>query len=186
MKIKTGKPTVNMDLEGNMAITFPVDKSHKTAVKNFVNELPAMKDILSVEVKEFRKNRSLNANNYFWKMCGELAEVLNLNPVEVYRNYIVDMGVCKQIEINEKAVPTLIHSWGLHGIGWIAEKVDRGQHEGFELVNLYYGSSVFNTKQMSRLIDAVVQDCKEQGIETMSPAELESLKGAWKSEKQKS
>lgn len=42
------------------------------------------------------------------------------------------------------------------------------------------GSSVYNTKQMSRLIDHVVQDCKAVGIETLTPLELDRLKGDWK------
>lgn len=77
----------------------------------------------------------------------------------------------------------MIYMWQSHGLGWIAEKLDEGQHKGFVLINFYYGSSSYNTKQMARLIDAVVEDCKEQGIETMSPAELEELKGMWKGER---
>lgn len=48
---------------------------------------------------------------------------------------------------------------------------------------LYYGSSTYNTEQMSRLIDNIVQDCKAVGIETMTPAELAALKDAWGKEK---
>jgi hypothetical protein len=32
---------------------------------------------------------------------------------------------------------------------------------------------------MSRLIDAVVEDCKAVGIETMTPAELDALVSRW-------
>ena len=41
---------------------------------------------------------------------------------------------------------------------------------------LYYGSSTYDTQQMSLLIDHIVQDAKALGIETMTPAELEALK----------
>lgn len=43
----------------------------------------------------------------------------------------------------------------------------------------YNGSSSYNTKQMTRLIDSVIQDCKEQQIETMTPEELKSLLARW-------
>jgi hypothetical protein len=43
-------------------------------------------------------------------------------------------------------------------------------------VILYYGSSTYNTAQMSLLIDHLVQDAKALGIETMTPQELEALK----------
>ena len=46
-------------------------------------------------------------------------------------------------------------------------------------VTVWYGSSVYDTKQMSRLIDAIVQDCKAAGIETMTPAELDALVSRW-------
>ena len=49
-------------------------------------------------------------------------------------------------------------------------------------MNLYYGSSSFNTKQMSRLIDGVVQDCKACGIETKPQQEIDSLLKEWEEE----
>lgn len=44
---------------------------------------------------------------------------------------------------------------------------------------LYYGSSTFDTKQMARLIDNIVQDCKALGIETLTPQQLDALKEEW-------
>ena len=57
--------------------------------------------------------------------------------------------------------------------------VNPSKIEGCKNVTLYYGSSTYDTRQMSRLIDLVVQDCKEQGIETMTPFELDALKERW-------
>ena len=36
-----------------------------------------------------------------------------------------------------------------------------------------------DTEQMSRLIDRVVEDCREAGIETMTPQQLAALKSQW-------
>ena len=44
---------------------------------------------------------------------------------------------------------------------------------------LYYGSSTYDSAQMSRLIDLVVQECQAQGIETKTPEELALLKEDW-------
>ena len=49
----------------------------------------------------------------------------------------------------------------------------------FKIINAYYGSSSFNTKQMSRLIDGLVQDCRDSGIETKTQAEINSLLESW-------
>ncbi len=135
---------------------------------------------LSIKISKYREKRSLNANNYAWQLMTKLAENQGITKEEVYKHHIKEIGVCRQVEIDEKAVDTLIHSWGLHGIGWFAEKLDYGEHDGFLLVNLYYGSSTYNTKQMSRLIDNIVQDCQAVGIETKTPEEIENLKSLWK------
>lgn len=44
----------------------------------------------------------------------------------------------------------------------------------------YNGSSSYDTKQMSRLIDYVVQDAKSLDIETMTDRELSLLKEGWR------
>ena len=134
---------------------------------------------LSIKISKYREKRSLNANSYAWALMTQIAENRGITKEEVYRQHIQEIGVCRQVEIDEKAVDTLIHSWGLHGLGWFAEKLDYGQHEGFILVNLYYGSSTYNTKQMSKLIDNVVQDCKALGISTLTPDELAKIKSLW-------
>ena len=37
------------------------------------------------------------------------------------------------------------------------------------------GSSAYNTKEMSRLINGIVSECKEMGIETLPPNELKRM-----------
>lgn len=50
---------------------------------------------------------------------------------------------------------------------------------GYNNIRSYISSSDYDTEQMSRLIDMVVQDCKAEGIETMTPQELDALKSRW-------
>ena len=51
---------------------------------------------------------------------------------------------------------------------------------GYHYIRSYYGSSTYTTDEMSRLLDAVIEDCKAQGIETLPPDEIEHLKEMWK------
>ena len=71
--------------------------------------------------------------------------------------------------------------WVAQGIAWFCEIADTTYIDDteFKIINAYYGSSSFNSKQMSRLIDGVVQDCKAYEIETKSNAEIESLLKEW-------
>lgn len=48
------------------------------------------------------------------------------------------------------------------------------------MYTFYYGSSCYNSKQMARLIDAVLQDCEAGGIETMPRKEIDSLVNSWR------
>lgn len=140
-------------------------------------------DRLSIEIKPYRKKRSLSANAYMWVLCGKLAEKIGCTKEDVYKQHIINMGVYCPAEINEKAVDTLVTGWRSMGTGWIAEKADYGAHDGFVLVHMYYGSSAYNTKQMSRLLDSVIEDCRDQGIQTLTPDEIASMKSLWKAEK---
>lgn len=43
----------------------------------------------------------------------------------------------------------------------------------------YYGSSSYNTAEMSKLIELIVQECQQLEIETKTPAEIKSLLESW-------
>ena len=168
---------------GETEVSFVVDKLNYGEKTRIRAALEGAGDTLTIAVSKYRKRRSLSANAYFWELIGRLSEKLNISKEETYWEYIKHMGIYRSAEVDNKAVDTIIKMWKSHGLGWIAEKTDDGEREGFSLINLYYGSSSYNTKQMSRLIDSVVNDCKEQGIETLPPEQLECMKREWKSER---
>lgn len=71
-------------------------------------------------------------------------------------------------------------AWENKGLGYICEDLGKSKLENFENLRLYYGSSSYNTKDMARLINSIVEDCKLQGIETLPSEELQSLIDGWK------
>ena len=100
--------------------------------------------------------------------------------MELYRFYIKDYGVYNIVPIRQDAVKRWVENWEKNGSGWVCESIGKSKFQGYENIKCFFGSSTYNTKEMSRLIDAVVKDCKENGIETMTPSELERLKQEWK------
>ena len=124
-----------------------------------------------IEVK--KKKRSKNANSYYWKLLQELCEEMNIDVIEEYRRRVKELGIFKQWEIDTENVPTFEKLWTDRGIAWFTEKVEETGSK--TIINAYYGSSSYNSKQMSRLIDNLVQDCKEIGIQTLDEIELERL-----------
>lgn len=131
----------------------------------------------TVEIKEYRKKRSLDANAYAWVLIDKLAEKLRISKAEVYRNAIREIGGVSDIVcVQEKAADALCEGWNHNGLGWFTDRMP-SKLPGCVNVVLYYGSSTYDTAQMSRLIDGLVQDAKAQGIETMTPAEIARLEG---------
>lgn len=133
-----------------------------------------------VEVKQYRKKRSLDANAYCWALIGKIAEKTGFKKSVIYRTAIREIGGNSEtVCVQDKAVDKLCRGWQHNGEGWQTE-TSPSKIEGCTNVTLYYGSSSYDTAQMSRLIDNIVQDCKAVGIETMTPQELELLKQEWK------
>ena len=81
--------------------------------------------------------------------------------------------------MTEDEAKTFRVAWEKLGTGWPTEQVDYGRDGDRVVVRAYYGSSTYNTKQMSRLIDSIVQDCKDLGIETLPPEKLAAMKEEW-------
>ena len=131
------------------------------------------------EVKEFRERRSLDANAYFWRLLDEVAEVLGRVKEDLYLDYVKKCGPFKDFTLTEDEAKTFRIAWSRLGTGWPTEQVDFSPDGDRVVVRAYYGSSQYNTKQMSRLIDMVVEDAKELGIETLTPEELSRMKEAW-------
>lgn len=132
-----------------------------------------------VTVKEHRKRRSLDANAYAWVLLDKLAVKIGKGKEELYREFIKDVGgnsdtVC----VLERAAERLCTHWSTHGLGWITDTVP-SKIPGCVNVVLYCGSSVYDTAQMARLIDLIVQECQTQGVETKDPEELERLVKEW-------
>lgn len=117
-------------------------------------------------IKEHRKRRSKDANAYFWEFLDQLATKMRMGKRELYRELIRDIGGVSTIVCTKnEAVPVLIDKWSQNGIGWFAD-IEESKIEGCSNVILYYGSSTYDSSQMSRLIDRLIFECNIVGIDT--------------------
>lgn len=133
----------------------------------------------TVTIKEFRKKRSLDANAYAWVLMNKLADKLNMGVRDLYRHYIPDIPENSQVVcVPTEAVEKLQSGWEHNGIGWCSDTL-KSKLPGCTNVILYYGSSTFDQKQMGVLLDLIIEDCKQVGVEYLTPEELERLKGEW-------
>ena len=130
-------------------------------------------------IKENKRKRSLDANSYCWVLCQLLAEKLGIAKEEVYREHIKEVGPFEVVPVKNEAVKRFIEAWGHNGLGWVCETTT-SKLDGYTNVFTYYGSSTYNTKEMSLLINNLIQDCEEQDIPTLREEELEEMIGRWK------
>ena len=177
----TGKLTgLTFNADGTQNITVTVSS-------DFRQEYDSLKDTeVEISIKKYFKKRSRDANAYCWELCGKIADKLSddgeLHTKEdVYREAIRNVGVYRDIPMLTEGVDTLREAWQRHGTGWITEQVDYLRDADGYLIRCYFGSSVYNAKQMSRLLDNLIQDCDALGIEHRTPDEIEKLKSLWAS-----
>lgn len=131
----------------------------------------------NVSIKEVRSKRSRNANNYFWELLQQLCENLHIDTIGEYKRRVKQLGIFRTWEVEATNVNTFKIMWQDKGIGWFIDIVDTfyKDEKEYKVIHAYYGSSSYNSKQMAMLIDDLVDDCKELGIETKTPEELAKL-----------
>lgn len=155
------KPKIALLLDGQVEITFTTNKS-------VLRQFEGLKDKpLAVMVKEFRQKRSLSQNSYLWVMLDKLGQKLNRTKEEIYKGFVRDYGVFEILPLRNDAAEDFKFRWSKQGLGWFCEDLGESKLKGYTKLIAYYGSSTYNTQEMTRLIDAVVFECKEQGIDTM-------------------
>lgn len=136
--------------------------------------------IYDLTVKEHREKRSLDANAYAWVLIGKLADAMRIPPTVVYKNAIQDIGGNYEvIPIREQAVEKFKEIWEKQGLGWPCVDMGQSKIQGYRNLRAYYGSSTYDTRQMSMLIDALIQDCKALDIETLSEEKLSAMMEGW-------
>lgn len=160
-------------MQGRQRVTIEIDGDFRADFEQLRE-----KDV-DVSIKKYRAKRSLDANGYAWVLIDKIAARMGLTKAEVYRDHIRHIGGVSEIVcVRDQAVERLRDGWQKNGLGWQTETLP-SKLEGCTNIVLYYGSSTYDTRQMSALIDSLVDTAKGLGIETMSPEELESLAGGY-------
>ena len=163
--------TINRDGTQNITITVNTD------FREMFDEL--FDSEIKIDIKKYNPRRGLDANARCWVLIDQIAERTGVKKYEVYKNAIKEIGGVSDIVcVKEIAADTLCRNWQEKGEGWMAEK-SPSKLPGCVNVTLWYGSSVWDKKQMSDLIDSLVQDAESLGLPTITPEEQERLIMQW-------
>lgn len=162
------------------------------AVPNKVlDDVPSIKDILKngkkveVEVKQVYTKRSLDSNAYLWVLCDKIAEQIQCSKEEVYQDFIKHYGCFEIFPVKDEAVESAVRRWNMMGLGWCCETLGKSKLPNYTNVIFYYGSSTYDSKEMSRLLEQVVAEAKRLGIQTLTPQEIEMLNKSWEARYEK-
>lgn len=125
------------------------------------------------EIKEYNKKRSLNSNSYCWALIGKIADVLRATKEEIYIQMLEDYGQSILIPLEEGKKPDGYFKY----FRYITKSELNGKKADWYKV--FKGSSNYDSKEMAILIDGIIYEAEELGIETLPPDEVEKLKRMW-------
>ena len=169
--------SLNRDGSQNVTVTVAAD---------FGEMYDELKDsAVEITIKKAQKHRSMEANRYAWVLIDQIAARQHLKKSEVYRNAIRDIGGVSRMRLmKEDAVPVFREIWEKQGLGNQVVVGDVDEF-GWAYLTVYFGSSTYDSEQMSALLDSLIQDAEALGIPTITPKEEERMLGKWARKKGK-
>ena len=130
--------------------------------------------------KKEKKRRSLDANSYAWVLIDKIAAKVGSPPMDVYRNAIRDTGgvALPAEEVPLDQLEQYIRAWVGDHLGRQVKVLPGYRYDAVNVIRVY-GSSDYDTAQMARLIEGLVQDAQELEIEVKDPGWVQSLLDKW-------
>lgn len=156
---------------GQFQITFTVNETYAI---NEVNNIQSCEK-LSIKAVKHREKRSLDANGLLWVCLGRIAEALHIDKWAVYLQMLKRYGKYTYILSKPDAVDAVKATWReCEEIG----KIDVNGQEAVQML-CYFGSSTYNTKEFSTLLDGVISEMKEMGLEVPASEDMRRALEQW-------
>ena len=169
---------INIDYKTRKSkISLLLDTKEIEVVEQLKNE-----NKLNIELKKYRKKRSLDANAYCWLLCDKIAKELSkdgtiVTKEAIYKDAITQIGTFEPFIVQEVSFEKFKRIWEKQGLGFIVQEVSK--KDKCIKVHCYYGSSTYDSKEMSLLIELLVDLAKSLNIETKPQEEINSLLESW-------
>lgn len=151
-------------------ITFSINES------SVVNEVDKLKDCkLSIKAVKYRQKRSLDANALLWHCLGEIASSLQADKWDIYLQMLKRYGKYTYICVKPNMVDAVKAQWRE------SEVIGEVNINGSEAIQMlcYFGSSTYNTKDFSVLLEGVISEMKEMELETPLSEDMRRALEEW-------
>lgn len=151
-------------------VTFEINEDITASIDKIRDKL------LNLTAKIHREKRSLDANAYAWVLMQKIAEAIHTDKWAVYLMMLERYSpVFTHIIVRPEAVERVKDEWRTVKV---LGPIQVNGSSGIQL-QCYFGSSTFDSKEMASFIDGIVSECKEMGIETLPPDEIERMRREW-------
>lgn len=167
-----GRPYHDIAL-GKWLITFETDESPDVFDKTRDKEL-------TVEVKQHRNHRSKDANALLWECIGRLAVALRADKWDIYLLMLKRYGQYTYIVVPPNAVDMVARQWRECEV---VGDININGRDGVQML-CYYGSSTYDTKQFSILLDGVISEMKEIGLTAPTSEDMRRSIEEWEKQSQ--
>lgn len=159
-------------MTGNVQATFTIEKH----IANFLNELKGID--LRIKADKYRNKRSLDANALLWVCLDKIAEKLRTDKWSVYLKMLKDYGKFTYICVKPNVVEAVKAQWRE------CEVVGEYEVNGQKAIQMlcYFGSSTYDSKEFSRLLEGVIYEMRELGLEAPTSEEMRNSIEKWKKE----
>lgn len=140
--------------------------------------------VWDIEPHKERKGRSLNANSYFHVLVQKLAQAQNppISLAACKNMMIAAYGQPEYIDGQQAIIKSNVPQEKMQEIEYLhTALVKISEENGTEcyFYRIYRGTHTYNNIEMQKLIEGVVQECKDAGIETATPAEVQKMIEVW-------
>ena len=151
-------------------VTFEINEDITASIDKIRDKM------LNLTAKIHREKRSLDANAYAWVLMQKIAEAIHTDKWSVYLMMLERYSpVFTHIIVRPEAVERVMGEWRTVKV---LGTIQVNGSSGIQL-QCYFGSSTFDSKEMASFIDGIVSECKEMGIETLPPDEIERMRREW-------
>lgn len=161
-------------------INILISTDNLTIMEELEKQRNSQKD-MSIEIKRIYNRRSLDANAYFHFLVNKLARFYNISDDEMKIKMNLQYGTIARDEKNKcigVKIPANVDIKKFYKYAkWFGDCIEGGIK--FNKYLFYKQTHTLNTKEMSDLIEGVVQECIDMGIPVKTEKEIKDMVNNW-------
>lgn len=168
--MRAHKLTLSREYSGEWVLSMRVHQADIHTAQRLYDTLNSAD--LEVDIRRYRKARSLSANAYFHSLCSKLAQATGASADEMKRWLVRQYGTLAE---HDGCQITITLPIGVNPLDYYPYCEWIGSDKDGDTYALYKQTHVLNSEEFARLLDGTISECKAVGIETLPQDEIRRL-----------